>query len=241
MIETEANLPQKKMKMFSGHSAERIEPVFSIAPEAFDPVDVISTFRSASLLPDHHVVSLDAQRTVCLPVIGVVETTGFGMRTDQPDHSLPFSCGNREHLHLAVALQDPQYDDFAGGSPTSFAVPSPANRGLVALNGSFERLSQFLGMSTTSSHQAIEALDRRSTGQCPETLPVHRHTQNEEFQQTTLGSIRQAACRPRRRLREAVSAGPTLQTSVGELVGTCVTASAASSHGQTSVNLVRFG
>ena len=241
MIETEANLPQKKMKMFPGHSAERIQPVFGIAPEAFDPVDVISTFRSTSLLPNHYVVSLDAQRTVCLPVVGVVETTGLGVSTDQPDHFLPFSCGNREHLHLAVALQDPQYDDFAGGTPTSFAVPSPANRGLVALDGSFEGLPQFLGMSTTSSHQAIKALDRRSAGQCPETLPVHRHAQNEEFQQTTLGAIRQAACCPRGRLRIAVSAGSTLQASVGELVGTSVIASTTSSQGQTSVNLVRFG
>ena len=241
MIEAESNLPQKKMKMFSGHSAERIQPVFSIAPEAFDPVDVISTFRSTPLLPNHQVVSLDAQRTVCLPIIGVVETAGLGVSTDQPDHSLPFSCGNRKHLHLAVALQDPQYDNFAGGPPTSFAVPSPANCGLVALDGSFEGLMKFLGMSTTSSHQAIEALDRRSTGQCPETLPVHRHAQNEEFQQTTLGAIRQAACRPRGRLRIAVSAGPTLQASVGELVGTSVIASTTSSHGQTSVNLVRFG
>jgi hypothetical protein len=241
MIETEANLPQKKMKMFSGYSTERIPPVFSIAPEAFDPVDVISTFRSASLLPDHHVVSLDAQRTVCLPVISVVETAGLGVSSDQPDHSLPFSCGNREHLHLAVALQDPQYDDFAGGPPTSFAVPSPANCGLVALDGSFEGVPQFLGMSTTSSHQAIEALDRRSTGQSPKTLPVHRHAQNEEFQQTTLGAIRQAACCPRGRLRLAVSAGSTLQASVGEFVSTSVIASTTSSHSQTSVNLVRFG
>jgi len=77
MIKAEANLPQKKMKVFSGYSAERIQPVFGIAPEAFDPVDVISTFRSASLLPNHHVVSLDAQRTVCLPVVGVVETAGL--------------------------------------------------------------------------------------------------------------------------------------------------------------------
>jgi hypothetical protein len=241
MIETEANLPQKKMKMFSGYSAERIQPVFSITPEAFDPVDVISTFRSTSLFPNHHVVSLDAQRTVCLPVIGVVETAWLGVRTDQPDHSLPFSCGNREHLHLAVALQDPQYDDFASGTPTSFAVPSPANRGLVALDASFEGLPQFLGMGTTSSHQAIEALDRRSTGQSPETLSVHRHTQNEEFQQTTLGAIRQAACCPRGRLRIAVSAGSTLQASIGEFVGASMIASATSSHGQTSVNLVRFG
>ena len=77
MIEPEANLPQKKMKMFPGYSAERIQPVFRIAPEAFNPVDVISTFRSSSLLPNHHVVSLDTQRTVGLPVVGVERLPGL--------------------------------------------------------------------------------------------------------------------------------------------------------------------
>lgn len=186
MIETETNLPQKKMKMFSGHSAERIEPVFGIAPEAFDPVDVISTFRSASLLPDHYVVSLDAQRTVCLPVVGVVETAGLGVRTDQPDHSLPFSCGNREHLHLAVALQDPQYDDFAGGTPTSFAVPSPANRGLVALDGSHEPFALFLAMHTAGLYQTIEAFDRRSARGGPESLPARPVTRRTESSSSRL-------------------------------------------------------
>jgi hypothetical protein len=38
-----------------------------------------------------------------------------------------------------------------------------------------------------------------------------------------------------------VSAGPTLQASVGEFVSTSVIASTTSSHSQTSVNLVRFG
>lgn len=54
MIETEANLPRKKMKMFSRHSAERIQPVFGIAPEAFDPVDVISTLRGPAIPRHEH-------------------------------------------------------------------------------------------------------------------------------------------------------------------------------------------
>jgi hypothetical protein len=62
MVEPIANLSQEKMKMFAGHSAERIEPVFGIVPEALDPVEVVSSFGPTSLLADHHMIPLDAQR-----------------------------------------------------------------------------------------------------------------------------------------------------------------------------------
>jgi len=38
MVEPIANLPREKMKVFAGHSAERIEPILRIVPEALDPV-----------------------------------------------------------------------------------------------------------------------------------------------------------------------------------------------------------
>jgi len=47
---------------------------------------------------------------------------------------------------MSVALQDPQYDDLAGGSPTPLAPPGRANRGLVALDGSLEGLGKFFLM-----------------------------------------------------------------------------------------------
>src|SRR4030065_2232983 len=85
MIEPITNLPQEKVKMLSGHSTERIEPILRIAPEAFDPVDVVSSLRSSSFLSDHHMISLDTQRTIRMPVVRVVQAARLGVGTNQSD------------------------------------------------------------------------------------------------------------------------------------------------------------
>ena len=242
MVETIANLPQEKMKMFAGHSAERIEPVLRIAPEALDPVDVVPSLGPTSLLADHHMIPLDAQRTICMPVIGVVQTARPSMSTNQADDPISFPCGNGEYLPLTVALQDPQHDDLAGGSPTALAPPGPANRGLVALDGSPERFAQFLDMRTAGPDQTIEAFDRRSARGGPESLPVHRNSQHEKFQKPTLRRLRQPDRRPYSCPRVPSPAGLALESSVGQFVSPGMTASFTSSHGQTRIeNLVRFG
>lgn len=74
MIEPIAKLPQTKRQVFSGYSAELIEPILRITPEALDPVKVVPSFGSTFLLADHHIIPLDAQRTVRVPVISVVRT-----------------------------------------------------------------------------------------------------------------------------------------------------------------------
>ena len=240
MVETITNLPQKKMKVFSGHSAERIEPVLGIAPEPFDPVDVVSSLRSSSFFSNHHVVPLDAQRTIRMPVIRIVQAARLRVGTNQSEDPIP-SIRNIKHSHLTVPLQDPQHDHLAGGSPAALPPPSPANRGLVALDSSLEGFAQFLDIRAASTRQAIEALDRGSAGRCPESLPIHRDTQNEKFEQSSLGTLCQSNRRPRRCPRVASPAFFALEPPVGEFVGPRVSASITSSHVQTSVNLVRFG
>src|SRR4030065_965248 len=141
MVEQITILPQEKMEMFSGHSTERIEPVLGITPEPFDPVDVIPSLRSSSFLSDHHMVSLDAQRTIRMPVVRVVQAARLGVGTNQSDDFIT-TRRNVKNLHLAVALPDPQHDNLASSSPTTLPPPSPANRGLVALDGSFKGFAQ---------------------------------------------------------------------------------------------------
>src|SRR3972149_5924805 len=109
MVETITNLPQEKMEMFSGHSTKRIEPILGIAPEPFDPVDVVSSLRSSSFLADHHMIPLNTQRTIRMPVVSVVQATRVGVGTNQSDDLIP-TCRNIKDPHLAVALQDPQHD-----------------------------------------------------------------------------------------------------------------------------------
>ena len=240
MVETITNLPQEKMKMFSGHSTERIEPILGIAPEPFDPIDVVSSLRSSSFLSDHHMVSLDTQRTIRMPVVSVVQATRLGVGTNQSDDLIP-TCRNVKDLHLAIALQDPQHDNLAGSSPTTLPPPSPANRGLVALDGSFKGFAQLFDIRAASPRQTIKTLDRRSAGRCPESLPIHRNTQNEKFQQPTLRCFRQSDRRPGRRPRIALPTGFAFKSPVSKFVRSSMTTSITSSHVQTSVNLVRFG
>ncbi len=226
--------------MFSGHSAERIEPVLGIAPEPFDPVDVVASLRSSSFFSNHHVVPLDAQRTVRMPVIRIVQAPRFRVGTNQSENSIP-SVRNIKHSHLAVALQDPQHDHLAGGSPTALPPPDPANRGLVALDGSPKGCAQLLDIRAASTCQTIEALDRGSAGRCAESLPVHRYTQDEKFEQTSLGDLCQSYRSPGSCPRIPMPAVLALEPPVGEFVCSRMTTLFTSSHRQTSVNLVRFG
>jgi hypothetical protein len=180
------------MKMFAGHSAERIEPVLRIIPEALDAVEVVPSFGPTPLFADYHMIPLDSQRTIRMPVIGVIQTARSGMSMNQADYPISFPSGNGEYLHLTVALQDPQHDDLSCGSPTALAPPGPANRGLVALDGSREQFAQFLDMRTAGPYRSIEAFDRRSARGGPESLPAHRNSQHEKFQQSTLRRLRQS-------------------------------------------------
>lgn len=240
MVETITNLPQEKMEMFSGHSAERIEPVFGIAPEAFDPVDVVPSLGSSSFLSDHHMISLDAQRTIRMPIVRVVQTARLGVRSNQAKDLIP-STRNIEHSHLAVALQDPQHNHFARSSPTALSPPNPANRGLVALDRSTKGGAKFLDICAAGARQTIKTFDSGSAGRRPESLSVHRNSQDEKFQQSSLGGLRQPNRSPYRSPCISMPAMLALEPPVGEFVSSSVTASFTSSHGQTSVNLVRFG
>jgi hypothetical protein len=130
MADPIANIPQETMKMFAGHSAERIEPVLGIAPEALDAVEMVPSFGPTFLPADHRMIPLDAQRTVRMPVIGVVRTARLRMRMDQSDDPISFPYRNGKHLQPTGELQDPQHDDLAGSSPTELPRRSPP-RGMV--------------------------------------------------------------------------------------------------------------
>jgi len=175
-----------------------------------------------------------------MPVIRVVQATWLGVGTNQSNELIPTSR-NVKDLHLAIALQDPQHDDLAVSAPTTLPPPSPANRGLVALDGSSKGFAQLFDLCAASTRQTIETLDRGSAGRCPESLPVHRNTQNEKFQQPTLRCFRQSDRIPSRRPRVALPTGFALKSPVSKFVRSSMTTSITSSHGQTSANLVRFG
>ena len=235
MVEPIANLPHEKMEMFSGHAAERIEPILGVDPEPFEPIEVILSFRTTLLLADDHMVSLKAQRTIGMPVVGVVQTARLGVRSRQGDELLPFPGRNREDLDLTVALQDPQHEDFAGSTSAAIAPPDPAKHGLVALDRPFEGLRQFLLTRATRAHQAIEPLDRSNAGRRPEPLPIHRHAQDEQLQQATLRRCRKSTGVPGGRPCVPTPAIPAFKPAVCQMIRPTVTTLSTTSHDQSKV------
>ncbi|HOD35248.1 MAG TPA: hypothetical protein PLR20_06475 [Syntrophales bacterium] len=76
-----------------------------------------------------------------MPVVRVVEATRFRVRFDESGHLGAAPSLNRKNTNLAVSLENAEHNDFACGTPTAFALPAPAKRGLVALHGTLEGLS----------------------------------------------------------------------------------------------------
>ena len=68
----------------SGHATVRIQPVFYVAPEAFDAVDMVATDRLALLLADYHVLTAQLQRGIGLSFIRIVLRAFARMRIDLP-------------------------------------------------------------------------------------------------------------------------------------------------------------
>jgi hypothetical protein len=125
----------------------------------------------------------------------------------------------------------PPHDDLPGSSPAPLAMPSPAKRGLVVLDGSLEGLPQLLDVRATGSRQARKPFDGRSTGRRTESLPVHGNSQNEKFQQSTLRDVCQPNRIPYRCPCVASAARLALEPSISNLIRPGMSATTTTSHG----------
>ena len=88
--------------------------MFSITPEAFDAVDVSSSLGPAGIFSDDNMVPSDRQRTIGMPVIGIVQTSGPGVLSHKADELLSASSLDREDPDQTVSLEDAKDDDFSG-------------------------------------------------------------------------------------------------------------------------------
>jgi len=66
------NFTQIKMEEFVRHTPVGIEPMFGIAPEAFNAIYMLLALRFASSFSDHHMVAADSQGSIGVPFVSVV-------------------------------------------------------------------------------------------------------------------------------------------------------------------------
>jgi len=215
--------------------------MFSITPEALDAVYMTASLGPSSLFSDHDMVASYGKGTVGMPVVRVVEAPRFRVHFDESDHLGAAPSLNRKNTNLAVSLEDAEHNDFACGTPTAFALPAPAKRGLVALHGTFEGLSALFLKGQGRPGQTKESLDGSKRGVNPEAHPVNRDAQNEQLQQPPLRSLRKPAGIPHGNPAVTSTTTAALESTVSQMPRPFTTAFRTVSHGQTILHdLVRF-
>src|ERR1044072_5446335 len=117
MIKAKRKFSQVKMEKLLRHSAIHVEPMFGITPEAFDPVQVVTPFRSSPFFSHDDMLASDRQASVSLPVISVIETAGSRVFHHQVFNDTAASPLDREDAHHPVTLKDAEDNDFPGNSP----------------------------------------------------------------------------------------------------------------------------
>ena len=78
------------MEVFARDSTVMGEPVFRIGPEAHNTIEMISAFRFPLFLSDHHMVTADIEKGVCVPIISIAQAACLGMVCHERD-SVPIS------------------------------------------------------------------------------------------------------------------------------------------------------
>ena len=242
VVETERNFSQKKMKSFSWHAPVWIEPMFGITPKPFDAVYMGSAFRPSGFLSDHDMVSPDCKGPVSLPGVSVIKAARFRMLPYKADHLTALAPLDRKYPDPPVTLMDAENDDLTGGTPTPFALPVPAKRGLVAFHRPFKGDPAFLLEGEHGPYQAKESLYGRRGNPNPEAHPVDRNAQDKKFKQPPFGCLRYSAGIPYRSPAVSSAAPPAFISSIGKVPGTSITTFRTPSHDQNILHfLVRFG
>lgn len=191
--------------------------MFRITPEAFDAVYVGSALGSPGLFSDHDMVASDGERAIGVPVVSVVQAAGLRVRADEPYDLGPASPLDREDPDRAISLEDAQDYDLACGSPTAFALPMPAKRGLIAFHGAMEGLPAFFLKGEHGTNQTEEPLHRRLGDPDPKPHPVDRNPKHEKLKKTSLGCVRESTGIPNGSPAVSSAATAAFESPVGKM------------------------
>jgi hypothetical protein len=156
--------------------------------------------------------------------------------------SPPLRPWTGEYLDPAVSLEDADDYNLACGSPTAFALPMPAKRGLVAFYGSLKGLPACFLKGNHRPYQTEEPRHRGLGNWHPETHPVDRNAQDKKLQQPSLGCVRKSTGIPYASPTVSSAATAALEPPVGKTPCTGTRTLRAASHDQNILHfLVRFG
>ena len=190
MIETERNFRRIKMEKLLGHSPIVIKPMFRITPEAFDAINVVSSFGFPLLFSDDDMISTKSERGVSIPVVSIIQAPWFRMAADQLSDNPILSPREREDSYNTITLKNTQNDDLPGSSPTAFSRAFSSESRFVAFNYAFKRLRTFLRDTQYFSDRSKKSLRGRPRCRPTESEPVSWYTPYKAFKELFLCLIR---------------------------------------------------
>lgn len=195
-VESVRNFTQVKMEESFMHSPVVVEPVFGVAPESFNAVDVVAADWPALLFPHHDMIAANRKRGIRAPVVGEVERPRFRVFPNEREYHAFATLGYRKDLDPAVAFEDAEDDDLAGGAPTALAPSAPAKRALVEFNRSAERLLTTLVDGEDGANNLKESLNGFPVAEMFPSQSVDRYAEDEVVEEPPFDTIRQTAYLP---------------------------------------------
>jgi hypothetical protein len=189
MVKSIADFAQINMEQFSGYSTVWMKPVFCVAPEPFDPIDMVSSFRLSLLFANHDMFTANRKRSVRLPIIGVIQTPRFRMSLHQIDDRFLFSFLQGKNLYFPIPSKDTEYNHFSGSAPTTFPRACAANHRFIAFYRSFKGLSASFLIRATRAYQTEKSFNCLRRCYLSKSKPISGNTIDKQLYQFQFGLL----------------------------------------------------
>ena len=180
VIESPLDLFKVQRKEIFLNSTIRVQPMFGIAPEAFDTVNIGSSLGYSFAFIDNHVNTTQVKGSIGMPVIGVVKAAGRGVPGDQRQNLGSASRRHREGNNLPVSLINAENNRLSGSSPASVSGAVSTKHGFIHLERSTVRTEQLQAVLVkTDPELLVEALHSLLAHAHQKAKPVDRHTRQK--------------------------------------------------------------
>ena len=138
---------------------------FSIAPEAFQSVDIYSTAREIFPMIDLKMpISTKHKRIVDLIPVGIDDTAPANFRNRKIHNGFRSYIRNTLHPYSAVSFKNPEHRYLACRASASLALPPAAEVRFIKFNLSRKRPGCIFGMRHYRHPECRNRLERRTVG-----------------------------------------------------------------------------
>jgi hypothetical protein len=132
MIVSERQFLEVEGEPLRGDSVVFHDPLLGVAPEPLQAVDVDPA--AGEVFPMVHAKVTEPaehERVVDLVAVGVHDASPADLLDREREDGFGPGVGNHLHEHLPLPLQNAEYRDFAGGTPSTLSLALPPEGGFV--------------------------------------------------------------------------------------------------------------